>query len=493
MWTIQDQYPRRRRWLALVAVSGAAALIAGSAGSAVADEQTDSLFIASPYELPLPVADSESGNAIQRPFEVQLQHYNADNIVTGGHLTVDASGLADVAEVAWPNTCTPDSATPLTAVCDFGAIPVGWSYRSVAEIRLRAKADAVVGASGTLRMSAIADSSFGQLISDMTEVPVTIGDGPDLSLNQVPYLDGIAPGTDIDQPVRLSNFGNQPVDRTLLTFFVSHGLALKNRYGNCQYDDADQVTNPTMAAVVCVIDQPVVPGTTYDLSDAAAVRTTSAALYERFDYAVQPYSDEAYQQALRFGEFVPGSGADLTLEPMAAPLKATAPAPDLDEEDNYRTTQINVANTANLIALGDEVSGKPGDTVTATVGVKNNGPAWVASLGAGAQVAPVEVQLPEGTTAVAKPDTCHIPWTGDDDGTAEPVDTGHYVCQTPIYLWEKGRNTFTFTLRIDSVDPANAPGSVTLPDNGLEGPRISDFDPQLHNNTAPFTLVAGTG
>ncbi|MFD0508702.1 hypothetical protein ACFQ0G_49565 [Streptomyces chiangmaiensis] len=355
----QDQYRRRRRWLALVAVPGAAALIAGGTGSAGADEQTDSLFIASPYELPLPVADSESGTAIQRPFEVQLQHYNADNIVTGGYLTVDASGLADVAEVTWPDTCTPDSLAPLTALCDFGEIAVSWSYTSVAEIRLRAKADAAVGASGTLRMSAIADSSFGQLNAAMAEVPVRIGDGPDLSLNQVPYLDGIAPGTDVDQPVRLSNFGNQPVDRALLTFFVSHGLALKNRYGNCQYDDVDRVGNPTIAIVVCVIDQPVVPGTTYDLSGAAAVRATSAALYERFDYAVQPYSDEAYQQALRFGEFVPGSGADLTLEPVAAPLTATALAADLDEEDNYRTTLINVANTADLIALGDEVRGSP--------------------------------------------------------------------------------------------------------------------------------------
>ncbi|MFJ4849279.1 MULTISPECIES: hypothetical protein [unclassified Streptomyces] len=468
---------RRRGWLALAAVSGVVLAATAVPAHADATEPTDYLTIAAPWDLQLPAADAESGTAIPRTLTLGVGHGNADNNVTGGRLTVDASGLADVAAVTWPAACVPDGTAELTASCDFGAIGAGPST-TVASLDLHARTGAAAGASGLVHISASADTDFGPLDAEPMDVTVTIGSGPDLSLNQLPRLKGVAPDTDIPQQLRLGNLGNQTVDRTLLTFFASHGLDFTNRYANCAYAADDDTANPTGTSVVCVVDEPARPGRTYDLSGAAAVHTRTAALYERFDYSAQPYTDEAYQQALTGKDFVPGSGDRLTLEPEAA-RRATGGAdldPDLDPGDNYRVTTIQAANTADLKAVGAEVTGQPGDTVTTTVAVENDGPAWVASLLAGEPAALVDVTLPEGTTALTAPANCQ------GGGRS-------FHCRTPIFLWEHHRSDFTFTVRIDSLAPANAPGSVSIVNSHYEPP-VRDFDPDLSDNTAPITAGA---
>jgi hypothetical protein len=174
---------------------------------------------------------------------------------------------------------------------------------------------------------------------------------------------------------------------------------------------------------------------------------------------------------------VQGTGADLV--PAAVPAARTLSAaaePDLNTGDNYRSTQITATNKADLIALASDItSAAPGDTVTARVGVKNNGPAWVASLGAGASVATLDVRLPEGTTVTHAPDSCY------------ERGVGLYTCQTPILLWEKARSTFDFTLRVDRIVEGGAKGSVATVNDNPEL-RITAFDPQLANNKAEFTI-----
>ncbi|MGW6144610.1 hypothetical protein [Streptomyces sp. NPDC055140] len=465
---------RRRRHASLALIAGAV-LALGSVAPASADEQeTDALWIAAPYDLVLPTADAQ-GNAVGNTVDVKLGHDNTHNTITGGTLTVDATELANVADVTWPSDCVP-AADALTATCDFGSLNTG-PYETVAEIGLRAKSGAPADATGTLHLTADADSSFGPLTGYPADTQISLGDGPDLGVNQLPYRTGVQPGTDLAQPIRLTNHGNRTADRTLLTLFASHGLDLEQRFGNCTYLDADATTNQSGTTAVCVLDQPVEPGQEYDLSAAGAVRATDAALYERFDYSVDPYSDEAYQQAISGRPFVQGTGDDLVpaAVPAARALSAAA-EPDLNTGDNYRSTQITATNKADLIALASDItSAAPGDTVKARVGVKNRGPAWVASLGAGASVATLDVRFPEGTTVTAAPAGC------------DQAGPNRYTCRTPILLWEKARSTFDFTLRVDSVVPGGATGSVATRNDDPEL-RISAFDPQLANNTAEFTL-----
>ncbi|RVU27452.1 hypothetical protein EOT10_09830 [Streptomyces antnestii] len=466
---------RRRRHASLALVAGAV-LALGSVAPASADEQeTDALWIAAPYDLVLPTADAQ-GDAVGNTIEVKLGHDNTNNAITGGKLTVDATELANVADVTWPSDCAP-GADALTATCDFGALNTG-PYETVAEIGLRAKAGAPADTTGTIHFTADADSSFGPLTGYPTDTQVRLGDGPDLGVNQVPYRTGVAPGSDIAQAIRLSNHGNRTADRTLLTLFASHGLDFAQRFGNCTYLEDDATTHQTGTTAVCVLDKPVAPGQQYDLSAAGAVRATGAALYERFDYSVDQYSDEAYEQAVAGRPFVQGTGADLVpaAVPAARTLSATATEPDLNTEDNYRSTLINADNKADLIALANDIKGvAPGDIVTARVGVKNRGPAWVASLGAGAPAAAIDVTIPQGTTVTGAPDSCY------------ERGTNQYTCQSPIFMWEKDRSTFDFTLRVDRVIEGGAKGSVATVNDNPEL-RISAFDPQLANNTAEFTV-----
>ncbi|MCX4644208.1 MULTISPECIES: hypothetical protein [unclassified Streptomyces] len=464
-----------RRRIPLALVTGAV-LALGSVAPASADEpETDALWIAAPYDLVLPAAAAD-GSATANTIDVRIGHDNTHNSVTGGRLTVDASELAGVADVTWPATCTP-AADQATATCDFGSLDSGGQYVGVAGIGLRAAAGAPADATGTLHFTATADSSFGPLTGYPADTAISLGDGPDLGVSQLPYRTGVRPGTDLAQPIRLTNHGNRAADRTLLTLFASHGLDLSRRFGNCTYLDDDATVNQSGTTAVCVLDQPVEPGQEYDLSAAGAVRATGAALYDRFDYSVDPYSDEAYQQALAGRPFVQGTGDDLVpaAVPAARALSAAA-EPDLNTGDNYRSTQITADNKADLVAVARDITSvAPGDTVKARVGVKNRGPAWVASLGAGEPVATIDVRLPEGTTVTGKPAGC------------DATGTNLYTCRTPILLWEKARSTFDFTLRVDRVVDGGAKGSVATRNDDPEL-RISAFDPKLANNAAEFTI-----
>ncbi|MEU9573522.1 hypothetical protein AB0D62_27365 [Streptomyces massasporeus] len=123
--------------------------------------------------------------------------------------------------------------------------------------------------------------------------------------------------------------------------------------------------------------------------------------------------------------------------------------------------------------------GAAGDTVTAKITVRNRGPAWVASLGAGAAVATVRFQAPEGTTVGTLPeDRC---WTAKDDTSP----TTHY-CRTPIYLHDKASYTFEIPLRIDRVVRGAHTTVATLDDD----PELSirKFDPNLRNNRTEIVV-----
>ncbi|MER5951124.1 hypothetical protein ABT127_34320 [Streptomyces sp. NPDC001904] len=469
--------PRRNRAAAtFTALAAAALLTAAAAAPAVADEpaENDTLWISTPYDLVLPGADAD-GDAAAQSVDVQLSHDNTGNSVSGGTLTVDAGELAGIATVTWPANCAEDAASPLKATCSFGSLD-GTPWITAATLGIRADADAPADASAYLHYAASADSAFGTLDAYPTDTHVTVANGPDLGLNQLPFNTKVAVDSDVAQPVRLTNSGNRTADRTILTLFASHGLDLAHRYGNCTYLDGDRVSNPMGTTAVCVLDRAVAPGQAYDLSPATAVRTTGAALYERFDYQVATYTDEAYQQALAGRPFVQGSGEDFVPAPVAPAALRSADTDDLNPEDNYRMRTLTADNTADLRATAPNITGAVvGTTVTARIGVLNRGPAWVASLGAGASVATVDVTLPAGTTVTRKPAMC------DEAGGL------HYVCRTPILQWEKDRTVFPFKLRIDSADALGATGTAATRNNDPEL-SISAFDPNLKNNSTTFTI-----
>ncbi|CAM5568185.1 hypothetical protein SPURM210S_02098 [Streptomyces purpurascens] len=177
----------------------------------------------------------------------------------------------------------------------------------------------------------------------------------------------------------------------------------------------------------------------------------------------------------------PGHWTKLDLRPVAA-AGATVSDPDIDPQDNYGTVILDALNTADLKLTGSRVSGGAGDTVTARVTVHNRGPAWVASLGAGASVATVRFRAPEGTTAVNLPEErC---WTQPEE--PEEGSTTTYFCRTPIHLHEKASYTFEIPLRIDRV----VRGARTTVETLNDDPELTirEFDPNLRNNRAEIVV-----
>ncbi|MEU0390835.1 hypothetical protein [Streptomyces chartreusis] len=452
--------PQRLLGAALVSCALAAAGV--TAGPAYAQE--NQLWISAPYETVLPGADADGG-APERSLAVRVSRDVADDRVPAGRLTVDVGEIASFARVSWPANCEPES--EVKAVCDVPGMPAGTESVPAATFGLRALPGADEGASGYVRYSAVA----GEATSHPAETRVGVGNGPDLGLSQADDQHGLRPGSKTSVPATLSNSGNRTAERTLLWLNASYGLRLTQRHANCEYREHD-----TGTSALCVLDEAVAPGQRYALNTGLGVGRN--ALYERFDHSVQPYSDEALEEMRGDWTWTRGTGAELDLRPVAA-ARAAAADPDIDPEDNYRAVMLNARNTADLKLGGSRVGGAAGDTVTARVTVLNRGPAWVASLGAGAAVATVRFRAPEGTTVLGPPEEdC---WTSED-GAAPTA----YYCKTPIYLHDKASYTFEIPLRIDRV----VRGAHTTVSTLNDDPELSirEFDPNLRNNTARIVV-----
>ncbi|MFF7163621.1 hypothetical protein ACFZBP_20055 [Streptomyces sp. NPDC008086] len=444
-----------------------AAAIAGCALAAVGAgpvrAASDQLWISAPSETVLPVP-AAGGEASERTLDVRVTHDNTDHGVPAGRLTVDVGEIAAFAQVSWPANCAPESA--VRAVCDFAGMPAGTDSTAAALLGLRALPDAEAEASGHVRYSAAA----GDLTAYPAETVVSLGDGPDLGLSQAEDQRGLRPGTNTQVRATVANNGSRAVDRTLLSLYASYGLRFQERNSNCEYRD-----HAIGTFALCVLDEPVAPGERYELT--SPLRVGRQALYERFDHSVLPYSDAALEEARGGETWTPGTGPELDLRAVAA-RQAAAGDEDLDLSDNYRAVILDARNTADLKVTGSKVRGAAGDTVTARVTVTNRGPAWVASLGAGAAVATVRFQAPEGTTVVGWPEEECAEELPSEEGPAVAT----YFCRTPIHLRDKASHSFDVRLRIDEV----VRGARTTVETLNDDPELSirKFDPNLRNNKA---------
>ncbi|MER6087529.1 hypothetical protein [Streptomyces bluensis] len=461
--------PRARAALAS-SLTASALLTVGAAGPASAG--SDQLWTYSePYELVLPGA-YEDAPGPERTVALKVTHDNTNNQVGAGRISVDAGDLAAFAKVTWPANCTPE--TDATAVCDVPAL-TGTDAVTAAVLKVSALAHAPEGGEGNLRYTAVA----GALTSPQGETRVTVGNGPDLALSESPRQDGVTPGSRITVPATLGNNGNRTADGALLRLFASRGITFAERPANCEYRDTEVGTE-----ALCVLDEPIAPGQSSTLT--SPLKVGENALYERYDYSVEPYSDEALEAARAGRTYTRGTGAELEAQPARALGTAAAgtPVPDLDPQDNYRTVIIHATNTADLKLIGSRIDGTVGDTVRADVTVRNRGPAWIASLGAGEPAATVDVRIPSGTTVTAKPEECYAR-TEDGEWLEEQRGAPRYFCATPIYLNERATHTFSFDLRVDRDGTFRSTVAI---DNDQYEPPIRSFDPDLANNSAALVV-----
>ncbi|MFI9424348.1 hypothetical protein ACIG54_12400 [Streptomyces achromogenes] len=414
-----------------------ALLVAGlGSGVAFADEpQTDRLWIQAPYEQSVTVgADGAAGE--YRSLALGLYHDNSNFAVTDGRLTVDVSGLAGAVDVAWPDNCAPNDAGTV-AVCDTGDVPTGYTPQVELRVRAAAGAGAVQGA---IAYSAEATGPDGKLVAPGTETFLTVGSGPNLGVKAPQSVRDVAPGTTLTVPFSVTNTGDRTSHGFSVKLWATYGLDVATRYPQCTYTgpDTDDNEYTPMTYVTCSFDTDIAPGATVELPEPLRLAVTGHALYERFDYEVQP-----------------GGGAT-----------------DLDGSDNGQAWSITARNTADFAVHGTQVSGQAGDTVTAAFRFTNGGPAWVGNVSSGDPVAVLDFYLPEGTTATSVPDTCLA------------AGSSRYTCTLPMWAKPDLDVSFPFQLRVDRVVPDATGRVVARPDYGTS----FAFDPDSGNNSTTVTV-----
>ncbi|MHC5906279.1 COG1361 family protein [Streptomyces sp. S6] len=423
---------RSRRIGARAVLAASLALSAFTAVPAQADEQTDQLWINAPSARPVTVV-SAGREALAQPLPVVLYHDNDNFTVTDGTLTVDASGLAGVAEVLWPHNCTPTGAK---AVCEVGDVPViSGEIEPQVGLQVRALAGAAIGASGRITYEAEATGGpDGKLVAPRNsfDTTVTVGSGPDLSVPYPAELKGVQPGTTVVAPFTVTNKGDETAHGFTAQLWVTHGLDLATSYPECVAAGAG---DSFVVHYTCAFDTVVEPGRTVGLPQPLKITATPHALYDRVDFSVQP------------------TGGQTELEPM----------------DNGASWEITAENKADFAVSGAYGGGAVGETVAMDVRLTNNGPGWVGYVGSGDPVAVLDVRLPAGTTAVSVPAGCR------------PRSDG-YACRADMYIKSGASAAFPFKVRVDSVVPG-AQGRVTARPPFGEG---FSFDPDLSNNSATF-------
>ncbi|MGW7164225.1 hypothetical protein ACWGH3_02715 [Streptomyces sp. NPDC054884] len=438
------------------AVMAAGLLTAGLAAPAFAADdlpQTDQLSINEPYEQTLPIG-TDGGRPQSRTLGIGLYHDNGHFTVTDGRLTVDVSDLTGVAEVSWPDNCTPSGTS---AVCDVPVVPViAGDYENQVLLTVRAADGAAVGTHGRITYEATATGGpDGTLTAphESYDTTLTVAAGPDLAIDPVADIGDGRPGDERTIPFKITNIGNESANGFTVKLSASYGLTDLTRYDACAYATTDGNDYAPTNKASCTFDQVVAPGDSFELPEPLTVRLAPHAMNERFDIDVEP-----------------GDGAQ-----------------DIDSGNDYVVLQIGAENTADFSVTGDAVSGAAGQTATAELTFKNNGSAWFGNLGSGDPVAEVRMVVPQGVKVTGVPSGCY-PRTLD--GRYYPKQTGapRYDCDLRYWVLENSQRTFVFSLRIDTVVPG-ATGAVSIhPTFGEFGEYPFDFDPDLTNNSAVLAV-----
>ncbi|MFD7492225.1 hypothetical protein ACFV8T_07380 [Streptomyces sp. NPDC059832] len=438
---------------AAAAAAAAGLLTAGLAAPAFAQEQSDQLWIQAPSEQKLLLGDGASQGS---PLDIGLYHDNDNFAVTDGRLSVDISGVAGVADVTWPDNCAP---TGTTAVCTVPEVPViGDAYSPQVHLTVRAADGAALGAQGRITYAAVATGGPDGTLEaphDSFDTMVTVGSGPDLSLGEIAPVKGLRPGAVRTVPFAVTNKGSERSEGLTATFTASYGLGFLNKYTECTYGTTGGDYAP-MNQATCSFDQVIEPGDSFTLPAPMRVALAAHAYGERLDISVEP-----------------GNGAT-----------------DLADEDNYTIAGFTAVNTADFAAQGARVTGGAGETVTAELGFRNNGPAWIGNLGSGDPVAAVDFTVPEGATVVSAPADC-VPRTLSGGYYPQRTGAPRYSCELPYWTLPDTTRSFPFQLRIDRVVP-DATGRVMLTTGG-SGAASFPFDPQPANNTTQLVLNATPG
>ncbi|WP_405665039.1 peptidase [Streptomyces sp. NBC_01166] len=392
--------------------------------------------------------------------------------------TLDLSGIAGVAELTPAEDTGSDcEITGTTAVCHDWGVYAGLS--SIADFDLAAAKGSKDGASGTIEVTGSADGVTFTPFS----TKVTVG-GPDLVMKQLPFKQELEPGDVQPAPITFTNKGTTAADGVLLTLRYSRGMEIPERYANCEYNGEageEPFDGFAWATALCSVPGSYEPGATYTLAEPLSVKATERAFYDTFIYRINEDS-AAQRSAQRAGAaFTRGTGPELTMKQVTSSARGA----DLNPWDNQQEIDFRTENTANFVAVGGKADGDVGETVTADIGFRNDGPAWIGYIRSGEPVAAFDFTVPEGAEVTRKPESCRGV-TADGKYREDQNRAPRYVCNTSMTVRDGADVSLPFDLKITALVP-NADGAVRIRNTWLSDPELP-FDPKPADNTARLVL-----
>ena len=420
---------RWRRVAALVAGLFAAAAVPAVASAAPVKPELNFGHVALVPDGPAKVQDVY--------FWAYEQKYTLHDVTA----VIDASKLAGVAtaklEFASDDRCT---AAGSVFTCKFDALSAPDGLAMLTFVSYRPDEKAQAGAEGSVQLKVVS-RELGTLTRT---AKVTVAEGVRLATDGEGTIErSVAPGQTATVPLGVRNEGTTPITGVDVFFFIDPWYRMAKHYSNCLYGTT---------AAYCHFDTELKAGTAYGLSEemGMVVRSDIAApsvIGQTFRW-LTPTDNRDNIDLVTEQKPKRGTDGPLSLkENPSAQLKGV-PQTDISAAVDWQDSIVSVTGTrvADVAAAGAEVKGAKGATVTAAVGVKNVGPAFV--FGFPDPAAKVTVTAPAGTTVVSVPDGC--------------VKTGAaYVCTTTsVPLDPKASETWKFKLRIDKAGPLT--GSVSV-------------------------------
>jgi hypothetical protein len=396
-------------------------------------------------------------------------------------LTIDARGLAKFAHVTFGSGCVVKG---LIATCDQGVLPtdIGSGTSSSGAITLSALKGAPEGASGSYTISGTTTTGVGVVSSSGT---VTVG-GPEFDLTAPPNHSNVALGSNLAEPIKFTNAGTRPSNGVQVILLPSAGLDFTTRYSNCRYGSAE--TSPYLTDLaICSISGLVRVGETAELAVPVGLHVDQTALYSYLDSLVDPLGYTGDNSWVLPGHtWKQGTGAKLGLKVLAAGVNSTAPAGTAmllstnGESSNYQIASVSARNTDDFGVTGAAAKGAKGQTAKFTFSLVDHGPATLYDRSGGEDSPSILVTPPPGTTIVGSSAACQPSLSNDPTVTAH----GPYLCSAGYYFVKGEVNTFTLTVRVDTVT-AGAKGSVKI----QWGEGINNWRPPYDTNPRDDSAV----
>ncbi|MCX2971029.1 MULTISPECIES: hypothetical protein [Streptomyces] len=463
--------PPRPLLRAASALAAAGLLAVGVTGTAHAADEPLPVTITGPDRVDLSL-HSDNGDPTEPQIELGLtapddgtSGPDEDGITYPVHqgafqVTIDASGLAGVADVELP--C---AAEGLVAVCDGHEVYAGDDPGAVGRVRVDVNDDSAAGDLGTIEVTGEGE---GLAFTGRT-IEVLVG-GAELRMRQLTQPDGFAPGDTLRAPLGFRNVGGLDTDGVVLSFHGSRGLSFPGSYGNCAYAHGGDTPATEQTHVLCSFEGTYAAGATYEVSEPVAVRTADFAFLDLFGYRFTAMSSAEARDLRAARDYEPGTGAPLELTRVTGGDSAVY--------ESWAELDFPTDSSYDLAFTGDAARGGAGETVRLEAGFANHGPAWFGALRSGEPLA-FHVEIPEGASVVRAAEGCNpLTQSGESSDSL-------YLCWLSTPIVEDDARTFPFELRIDEV-VENARGKISL---GYVPPHDGDDT----NDEAYFVLNGAGG